>query len=86
MSVSESLTKIRMSAFKEARNKFGYSSVWTADGKIVYKEEGDTKAKIYFDWYSDKQKLCYEKKTVFAFDFNGIILFLFVWGIFYEAF
>ena len=49
MSVSESLTKIRMSALTEARNKFGYSSVWTADGKIVYKEEGDTKAKIYFD-------------------------------------
>ena len=49
MSINESLTKIRMSALKEARNKFGYSSVWTADGKIIYKEEGDTKAKIYFD-------------------------------------
>ena len=48
MSINESLTKIRMSALKEARNKFGYSSVWTADGKIIYKE-GDTKAKIYFD-------------------------------------
>ena len=52
MSITESLTKIRMSALKEARNKFGYSSVWTADGMIIYKEEGDTKAKIYFDWYS----------------------------------
>ena len=30
-------------------NKFGYSSVWTADGKIMYKYEGDTKAKVYFD-------------------------------------
>ena len=48
-SITESLTKIRMSALKEARNKFGYSSVWTADGKIMYKEEGDTKAKVYFD-------------------------------------
>ena len=27
ISITESLTKIRMSAFKEARNKFGYSSV-----------------------------------------------------------
>ena len=27
--------------------KFGYSSVWTADKKIMYKE-GDTKAKVLF--------------------------------------
>ena len=26
------------------------------------------------------------EKTGFAFDFDGIILFLFAWGIFYEAF
>ena len=49
MSVTASLTKIRISTLKEAGNKFGYSSVWTADGKIMYKEEGDTKAKVYFD-------------------------------------
>ena len=49
MSITESLTKIRMSALKEARNKFGYSYVWTADGKIVYKDEGNTRAKVYFD-------------------------------------
>ena len=85
ISISKSLTKIRMNALKEARNKFGYSSVWTSDGKIMYKEESNTKAKIYFDWHSGKQKLFY-RKTGFAFDFDGIILFLFVWGIFYEAF
>ena len=62
MSVTARLTKIRISTLKETRNKFGYSSVWTADGKIMYKEEGDTKAKVYFDWYSGKQKFCYEKK------------------------
>ena len=49
ISITESLTKIRMSALKEARNKFGYSSAWTADGKTMYKDEGDTKAKVYFD-------------------------------------
>ena len=48
-SITETLTKIRMSALKAARNKFGFSSVWTADGKILYKE-GDTKTKVYFDW------------------------------------
>ena len=47
-SFTESLTKIRMSALKEARNKFGFSSVWTTDRKILYKE-GDTKTKVYFD-------------------------------------
>ena len=31
-----------MSALKEARNKFGYSNVWTADGKIMYKDEGQS--------------------------------------------
>ena len=49
MSITESLTEIRMSALKEVRNKFGFSSVWTADGKILYNEEGDTKTKVYFD-------------------------------------
>ena len=49
MSINESLTKIKMSALKEARNKFGFISVSTADGKILYKEEGDTKTKVYFD-------------------------------------
>ena len=38
-----------MSELKEARNKFGYSRVQIADGKIMYKEEGDAKAKVYFD-------------------------------------
>ena len=49
VSITESLTKIGMSALKETRNKFGYSSVWTADGKIMHKDEVDTKVKIYFD-------------------------------------
>ena len=37
-----------MSALKEARSKFWYSSVWTANWKIMYKDEDDTKAKVYF--------------------------------------
>ena len=84
ISITKSLTEIRMSALKEARNKFGYSKAWTADGKVMYKDEGDTKTKVYFDCYSNKQKLLYGK-TEIVFDFDGICLFLFVWGIFYEA-
>ena len=38
ISIKESLTKIRKSALKEARNKFGSSSVWTADRKIMYND------------------------------------------------
>ena len=49
MSITKGLTKIRMSPLKEARNKFGHSNVSTADGKILYKDEGHTKAKVYFD-------------------------------------
>ena len=41
MPVTESLTKIRMTALKKARNK-GYSKVWTADGNMMYTDEGDT--------------------------------------------
>ena len=50
MSTIESSSKIRMSALQEARNKFGFSSVWTAGRKIMYKEEVDTKTKVYFNW------------------------------------
>ena len=59
MSITEILTKIRMSA-----QKFGFSSVCTVDGKIMYNDEGDTKTKVYSDWYSDKQELCYGKNRV----------------------
>ena len=46
MPIIESLTKIRMNALNEARNKFKYSSVWTADGMTLYKDEGDVRPKF----------------------------------------
>ena len=49
MSTIESLSKIRMSALRDAKNKFRFSSVWTAGRKIMYKEEVDTKTKVYFN-------------------------------------
>ena len=55
MPIIESLTKIRMNVLNEARNKFKHNSVWTADGMTLYKDEGDVKAKVYFDCYSSKQ-------------------------------
>ena len=47
MSIMETLTKIIMSTLNEARNKFEYSSLSTADRKAIYKDKGDTKAKVY---------------------------------------
>ena len=39
-----------MIALKEVRNnKFGHNSVWTADRKIMHKDDCDTKVKVYFD-------------------------------------
>ena len=49
IAITESLRKIRMSGLKKARSKFGYSSVWTADRRTMYKVEGNTKAKVCFD-------------------------------------
>ena len=59
-----------MSALKEARNMFEYSSVWTADVKIMYKDEDDIKFKVYFDLYSGQQKLCHGE-TEIVFDLDG---------------
>ena len=38
-----------MSALKETRNTFRCNSVWASDRKIMYKGEGDTKAKAHYD-------------------------------------
>ena len=55
MSITKSLTEIRMRALNEARDKFRYRSVWKADKKIMYKVDGYAGSKVYFDWYSGKQ-------------------------------
>ena len=47
---TKSLTKIRITTLNEARNEFGCRSIWTADGKMMFKAEGEAKAKVYFEW------------------------------------
>ena len=49
MSITKSLTEIRMRALNEARDKFRYRSVWKADEKIMYKVDGYAGSKVYFD-------------------------------------
>ena len=34
---------------KEAKEKFGLKNVWSNNGRIMYKDNGDDETKIYFD-------------------------------------
>ena len=49
VSITESLAAKRMRIFKETRGKHQYHSVWTADGKILYKDGHDNKVKLYYN-------------------------------------
>ena len=49
MSITESLTRLRMSKLKEARYEFGFRNVWSTDGQILYKEEGSDQTKVYYE-------------------------------------
>ena len=40
ISITESLTKLRMSKLAKAREEFEFRNVWTVDGRICYIEEG----------------------------------------------
>ena len=44
-SITESLTAMRMKKLTEARNSFGFTNVWTQDGKILCKE--DNRIKVF---------------------------------------
>ena len=47
ISITESLTKVRMQALKEAQEEKGFKNVWSADGRIMFKD--GTKAEVYYD-------------------------------------
>lgn len=49
ISITESLTKTRMEKLNEARGLFGFGNVWTSDGRILYKEDGEEGTKLYYD-------------------------------------
>ena len=54
-----------MSALKEAGNKYGYSTVWTVDGKIMCKDEGDTNAKFLLMDKVTSRRYFMEKEELF---------------------
>ena len=50
ISITESLTRYRMSVLNEAREKYGFKNVWTYNGRILYKDSNDgQKIKTYYD-------------------------------------
>ena len=48
ISITESLTATRMAKLKEARDEKGFKSVWTFDGKILFKNQ-ENKTVVYYD-------------------------------------
>ena len=40
-----------MQKLKEAKEKFVFKYVWSNDDRIIYKDNGDKKIKIYFHWH-----------------------------------
>ena len=49
ISITESLTQKRVEMLKKAREEYGFKSVWTQDGKILFVDEVDNKIKLYYD-------------------------------------
>ena len=47
--ITESLTAVRMKKLIIARETFGFTNVWTVDGRIFYSENGSQHAKIYYN-------------------------------------
>ena len=45
-SITETLTALRMKKFTEAHNSFGFTNVWTQDGKILCKK--DNRINVFF--------------------------------------
>ena len=48
MSITESLTKIRVSKLNEARDLYNCNNVWTYDGRIMVKDENN-RISVYYD-------------------------------------
>ena len=48
MSITESLTKIRVSKLKEARDLYNCNNVWTYDRRIMVKDENN-RISVYYD-------------------------------------
>ena len=48
MSITESLTKLRVSKLNEARDLYDRNNVWSYDGRIMVKDEKN-EIRVYYD-------------------------------------
>ena len=48
ISITESLTKIRMDKLRQAKETYGFTNVWTNDGKIFFKLDSNAKPQAYY--------------------------------------
>ena len=48
ISITESLTKIRMDKLRQAKETYGFTNVWTNDGKILFKSDSNAKPQLYY--------------------------------------
>ena len=47
-SVTESLTKTKMDNLKQDKKTYGFTNVWTSDGKIIFKSNFNAKPQVYY--------------------------------------
>ena len=48
ISITESLTKTRMDQLKQTKETYGFTNVWTSDGKILFKSDSKAKPQVYY--------------------------------------
>ena len=49
--ITGSLTAHPVVKLKEVKEKFGFKNGWSNESRIMYKDNGDGKIEIYFDWH-----------------------------------
>ena len=48
ISITESFTKITMDKFRQAKETYGFTNVWTNGGKILFKSDLNAKPQVYY--------------------------------------
>ena len=48
ISVTESLTSLRIAKLKDARDEYSFNKVWSSDGRIIVMEEGSDKPEVTY--------------------------------------
>ena len=82
ISVTESLTSLRMTKLKDARDKYGFNKVWTSDDRIMVMEGGSTKPKVTRGWLLNQWLCCvihYGKRHSFLWRFYKKYCILLLW-------